>query len=117
MLSILTILLSMGNIVLIISSCILAVVVASQITMKRRKRKLPEVIVTEAVVLSCHQTGLYINGQPQLKLQLQVLPDNGRNFVAEIISVSAKETINAGVKIMVSFNPANHREIKMIPAA
>jgi hypothetical protein len=85
--------------------------------MKKRKKKLPEAVVTEAVVLSCHQTGLYINGQPQLKLQLQVLPDSGRNFVAEIISVSVKEMINAGARIRVSFNPANHREIKMISAA
>lgn len=116
MLPILTILFP-GNIILIISSCILAIVVALQIAMKRRKRRSPEAVMTEAVVLSCQQTGLYINGQPQLKLQLQVLPDNGRNFVAEIISVSAKETINAGVKIRVSFNPANHREVKLIPAA
>lgn len=84
---------------------------------KRRKRKLPEAVVTEAVVLSCQQTGSYINGQPQLKLQLQVLPDSGRNFVTEIISVAAKETIHAGVRIRVSFNPANHRDVKMISAA
>lgn len=71
----------------------------------------------EAVVLSISQTGLLVNNKPQVKLQVQVLPDNGRNFVTEIISVSAKEAISAGVKIRVSFNPANHRDVKWIPAA
>lgn len=71
-------------------------------------------VLAEAIVLDVYETGLYINNLPQVKLQIQVQPDKGRNFVAEVQQVipdAEKEPLRSGSRVMVKFDPGNHKEV------
>lgn len=72
-----------------------------------------------AIVLAVELTGLYLKQQAQVKLQVQVLPDKGRNFVAEVKAVFDVTTLNnihMGTAMRVKYNPANTKEITLVEA-
>jgi hypothetical protein len=76
-------------------------------------------ILAEAIVLNVNETGMIINDLPQVKLQMQVLPEKGRNFVAEVKQVlpnSLKTLLHSGSKIMVKYDPGNPREVVVLRA-
>lgn len=56
-------------------------------TRQMKKRLMNEGVEAEAVLLNMEQTGLYVNNQPQIKLQVQVQPPIGRNFASEVREV------------------------------
>lgn len=71
----------------------------------------------EAVILDMHQTGLYVNNQPQVAIQLQVEPRMGKNFVSEVrevLSFIDISVIRAGARLTVKFNPDNHKEVMIV---
>lgn len=77
-------------------------------------------VEAEAIVLKMEATGLYINKLPQVKLQVQVQPDLGRNFVAEISIVFSshdQETVKTGGLVRVRYNPHNYRELLLVRVA
>jgi hypothetical protein len=85
-----------------------------------RKKATFNGIEAKAIVLTIEQTGLFMNHKPQVKMQMQVIPDIGRNFVAEvkeILSFFDLEAIKAGSTVIVKYNPANIKEITLIKAA
>jgi hypothetical protein len=68
----------------------------------------------EAIVLSIGKTGLYINDQPQLKLQMQVQPEKGRSFVTEINEIfpaATVEKLRTGTKIKVRYSTGRSKHI------
>ena len=72
----------------------------------------------EAIILSIQETGLYINNLPQLKVQMQVKPERGRNFVTEVNQVLPDMNIGSlqtGSKIMVRYNPFNRKQVVLLP--
>lgn len=76
--------------------------------------------VAKAIVLGIEQTGLFLNHRPQVKMQMQVIPDRGRNFVVEIkeiVSYVELATIRTGSTVLVKFNPSNPKEIELLKAA
>ena len=76
-------------------------------------------VLAEAIVLNVNETGLYINDLPQVKLQVQVQPDKGRNFVAEVQQVipnAEKEPLHAGSRLIVKFDPGNRKEVIVLSA-
>lgn len=76
--------------------------------------------VAKAIVLAIEQTGLFLNHRPQVKMQMQVIPDRGRNFVVEIkevVSYVELATIRTGSTVLVKFNPSNPKEIELLKAA
>lgn len=88
-----------------------------------RKMTLQEIAkngtLAEAIVLDVNETGMIINDLPQVKLQMQVLPEKGRNFVAEVKQVlpnSLKTLLHSGSKIMVKYDPGNPREVVVLRA-
>lgn len=70
----------------------------------------------EAVVLNIEKTGLYFDNKPQVKMQVQVIPEKGRNYIAEAISVLENDKIIAGTKVRVAFNPRHPQKIKFVAA-
>jgi hypothetical protein len=63
------------------------------------------------------QTGLYVNKQPQIKLQLQVHPAAGRNFVSEtraVLTLIDLSQLRIGSMLKVKYNPANTKEIMVL---
>jgi hypothetical protein len=101
--------------------------VAVQVIRKRKpsakvgsKRQVLEGEVAKAIVLAIEQTGLFMNHRPQVKMQMQVIPDRGRNFVVEIkeiVSYVELATIRTGSTVLVKFNPSNLKEIELLKAA
>jgi hypothetical protein len=76
-------------------------------------------VEAEAIVLEMEQTGLYVNKLPQVRLQMQVQPDKGRNFIAEINTVLAgidPGVIKAGGIVKVKYNPVNYKELVLLKA-
>ena len=79
--------------------------------------KIPGVVISKAIVLSVENTGAMVNDQAQLKMQLQVLPDKGRNFVIELketVSPADSKDLRTGSTIRVKYNPANTKEISRV---
>lgn len=76
--------------------------------------------IGKAIILSVEITGGFFHGYAQVKIQLQVIPVNGRNFVTEIKEMLAPEDIKSlrtGSTIPVKYNPANKKEVSLIKAA
>jgi len=71
----------------------------------------------EAIILSIQQTGIFFNNMLQVKLQMQVLPDKGRNFITEntqLLSVADMAAIGQGTRIIVRYDPGNLKEIILL---
>jgi hypothetical protein len=100
--------------------------IAGQLFINRYKRnkgarvkRMPRRVEARAVVLAIEQTGLFMNRQPQVKMQMQVIPDKGRNFVAEVKQVLNSfdlEVIKTGSIVTVLYNPTNTKEVKLVKA-
>ena len=73
-------------------------------------------VEAEAIVLKMEPTGIYINQLPQVRLQMQVQPDKGRNFVIEIDTVSPPVVKTGGV-VRVKYNPHNYKELLLLSVA
>lgn len=83
-------------------------------TGRMKKRLLREGEEADAVLLNIEQTGLFINNRPQIKLQVQVHPPSGRNFVSEVrevLSLIDLSQLRIGSNLKVKYNPANTKEV------
>jgi hypothetical protein len=70
-----------------------------------------------AVVLKVELMNSPANRRANVKLQMQVLPDRGRNFVAEMqeqLDANELAELRTGASVKVKFNPANLKEIALI---
>lgn len=90
---------------------------------KPRKMTIQEIeengTIAEAIILDINETGTFINDLPEVKLQMQVLPEKDRNFVAEVKQVlpnSLKSLFRSGSKILVRYDPENPREVVVLRA-
>ena len=84
---------------------------------KMKKRLIREGIEADAVLLNMEQTGLYVNNQPQIKLQVQVHPSTGRNFVSEVrevLTLIDLSQLRIGSTLKVKYNPANTKEVVVL---
>lgn len=76
-----------------------------------------EPVICKAIILSIENTGSFFHGHIQMKIQLQVIPLKGRNFVTEIREMLTPDDIKnmrAGNTIAVRYNPVNKKEISLI---
>jgi len=82
-----------------------------------RKRLEQTGVVADAVILKMEKTGLLINNRPQVRLQMKVQPDKGRNFVAEISDnghITDLALIRTGSVVKVKYNPNNFKELILL---
>jgi hypothetical protein len=95
----------------------LAIMVAGFILQtKTLKKKAKEKVQADAIILTITKTGLYVDNQPQVKLQMQVQPESGRNFIAEIkqaMSVAEAEKVVVGANLKVLYDPADLKGIEL----
>ncbi len=69
----------------------------------------------EAVIIDMQQTGLFIDDAPEIKLQMQVIPNKGRNFIMEtnhVVSEKDMDHYKSGNRIKVKYAADNHHEMK-----
>jgi hypothetical protein len=74
-------------------------------------------VEARAVILTVEETGVYMNHHPLIKLQMQVLPDRGRNFVVEIrevVSYMDLAEFRTGTTVRVKYNPENVRAATLL---
>ena len=79
-----------------------------------------EGVEAEAVLLNMEQTGLYVNNHPQIKLQVEVQPLAGRNFVSEVrevLTLIDLSQLRIGSTLKVKYNPLNTNEVIVIRQA
>ena len=84
---------------------------------KMKRRLMNEGVEADAVLLNMEQTGLYINNQPQIKLQVQVQPLTGRNFVSEVrevLTLIDLSQLRIGSTLKVKYNPVNTKEVMVL---
>jgi len=77
-------------------------------------------VISRAIILSIENTGAFVHGHVQMKIQLQVIPVKGRNFVTEIKEMLTPEdikTLRTGSAISVKYNPTNRKQVSLIKAA
>jgi hypothetical protein len=84
---------------------------------KRHTKILNHGVESEATVLAIGPTGSYVNNLPQLKVQMQVEPEMGRNFVAEVKQAVPQVDFNmlhSGTRIVVKYHPAHPKEVILL---
>ncbi|MES2649883.1 MAG: hypothetical protein V4717_23605 [Bacteroidota bacterium] len=70
--------------------------------------------ISPAIVLGIDYTDTHEKVEIQVKYQLQVMPEKGRNFVIEINEIVPKnmlKKLGPGSKISVRYNPKNLKDI------
>ncbi len=84
---------------------------------KRHTKILNHGVESEATVLAIGPTGSYINNLPQLKVQMQVEPSKGRNFVTEVKQAVPQVDFNllhSGTRIVVKYHPAHPKQVILL---
>ena len=84
---------------------------------RMKKRLLEEGVEAPGILLNVEQTGLFVNNQPQLKMQVKVQSSSGRNFVSEakeVVALTDLVTLRAGAIILVRYNPGNTKELTLV---
>lgn len=74
-------------------------------------------VEAKAVILTLEETGVFMNHHPLIKLQMQVLPERGRNFVVEIrevLSYMDLADMRTGSTVRVKFNPENVKDTTLV---
>lgn len=77
-------------------------------------------IEASAIVLNVEQTGVYTGQHEHVRVLMQVMPEKGRNFVAEVnevLSATDLVSIQYGCMVKVQYNPSNTKEVMLIRAA
>lgn len=74
-------------------------------------------VEAQAILLNIQQTGIYINRLAQVKLQMQVYPKVGRNFITEVFEVMDRsdfKQMRVGDIVLVKYNPSNTKEVMIL---
>jgi hypothetical protein len=92
----------------------------TRIYQRRQKRILLSGIESEATVIGFGHTGRFVNNAPQLKVQIQIRPQKGRNFVTEIkqaVSWADFNLLRAGSRIIVKYDPIYPKQAVLMRTA
>jgi len=84
---------------------------------KRHQKILANGIESEATVIDIGPTGLYVNNDPQVKVQIQVEPEKGRNFITEIKQSVPQVDFNllhSGSRIIVKYDPTYPKQVVLM---
>jgi hypothetical protein len=108
-----------GATVLLIALVIFVILTSliKKVQIKRHTKILNDGIESEATVLNIGPTGSYINNLPQLKVQMQVEPQKGRNYVTEVKQAVPQVDFNllhSGTRIVVKYHPAHPKEVILL---
>jgi hypothetical protein len=74
-------------------------------------------VEADAVILCIQNTGVYLDGKPQVRLQLKVQPGSGRNFVAEareFLSQAELSQLRVGATTCICYDPAHPKEVMLV---
>lgn len=69
-----------------------------------------------AILLNVQHTGVHIDNLKQVILQLQVEPDQGKNFVTELkgtFNDAEIASLHPGTRVFVTYRAHNHKKISL----
>ena len=82
-----------------------------------RKAKAAATRQADALIIDMQHTGIIINSVSQIKLQLQVLPDKGRNFILEgelEVPVEELDNYKCGIRLTVKYAADTQHRMRLI---
>lgn len=71
----------------------------------------------DAIILRMEETGFFNGNKPRVKIQVQVFPDKGRNFVTELresLQPSQLELIKPGGRVRILYSTPNHGHARLL---
>lgn len=77
-------------------------------------------VKAKAIILNIEKTALTTSQRQQVKMQVQVMPERGRNFVTEIkelLTWADFDALKSGTIVSVFYNPVTMKEVTLIKAA
>jgi len=77
-------------------------------------------VKAKAIILNIEKTALSTSQRQQVKMQVQVMPERGRNFVTEIkelLTWADFDALKSGTIVSVFYNPVTMKEVTLIKAA
>jgi hypothetical protein len=108
----------------IILICMVAFWVFSSIRKKvrdeRKKKILKEGVEANATVLNIKPTGEYLNNLPEFQVRVQITPEAGEYFEAEmteVLSYSKYDSLRQGSKVLVKYDPEYYKRVIFLQMA
>lgn len=105
----------------IILLCMVAFWIVSSIRKKiredRKRKILTEGVQAKAKVLHIHPTGEYLNNLPEFHVQVQIQPENGAGFVAEIteaLPYTKYDLLRNGSQVDVKYDPDYYERVILL---
>ncbi|WP_229209049.1 hypothetical protein [Dyadobacter sediminis] len=102
----------------IILVCMVAFWIVSSIRIRirdERKRKiLKEGVQARAKVLQIQPTGEYLNNLPEFQVQVQIQPENGADFIAEVTEAfpyPKYDSLRNGSQVVVKYDPDYYKRV------
>lgn len=77
-------------------------------------------VKAKAIILNIEKTALTTSQRQQVKMQVQVMPERGRNFVTEIkelLTWADFDALKSGTIVSVFYNPVTMKEVTLIKTA
>ncbi|TLV03267.1 hypothetical protein FEN17_06555 [Dyadobacter luticola] len=108
----------------IILICMIAFWVFSSIRKKirnnRKKKILKQGVEASATVLNIKPTGEYLNNLPEFQVRVQIKPQAGEHFEAEmteILSYSKYDSMRQGSQVLVKYDPEYYKRVIFLQMA
>lgn len=102
----------------IILICMIAFWIVSSIRKKIREERKKKILIkgvqANAKVLQIKPTGEYLNNLPEFQVQVQIKPENGADFVAEMTEAFSYPKYNAlrnGSQVVVKYDPDYYKRV------
>ena len=87
---------------------------------KRKKRILEEGVEANATVLNIKPTGEYLNNLPEFQVKVQIKPEAGEHFEAEmteVLSYSKYDLLRQGSQVLVKYDPGYYKRVIFLQMA
>ncbi|KAA6432823.1 hypothetical protein FEM33_24025 [Dyadobacter flavalbus] len=81
---------------------------------ERKRRILKEGVQAKAKVLHIQPTGEYLNNLPEFHVQVQIQPENGADFVAEVTEAfpyPKYDSLRNGSHVVVKYDPDYYKRV------
>jgi hypothetical protein len=87
---------------------------------ERKKKILKEGVEANATVLNIKPTGEYLNNLPEFQVRVQITPEAGEYFEAEmteVLSYSKYDSLRQGSKVLVKYDPEYYKRVIFLQMA
>ncbi|WP_229208710.1 hypothetical protein [Dyadobacter luticola] len=94
--------------------------IRKKIRNNRKKKILKQGVEASATVLNIKPTGEYLNNLPEFQVRVQIKPQAGEHFEAEmteILSYSKYDSMRQGSQVLVKYDPEYYKRVIFLQMA